>query len=260
MIPAAVFGAVIGLALGSLGGGGAVLAVPALVYGAGLPLRIAIPTSLAVVAVSSLGGLLPRARRTLVRWPIAAVFALTGAPAAFGGTALGQLLPQRWLLLAFAALMAVVALRMLRSGEERGGACRTVEGGIDWRSCLPKSIAAGALVGVLTGLFGVGGGFVVVPALTTLLGIGSRAAVATSLVVVFANSATGLVAHAGAVQLDYGLLGVFAGTALVVSVLAGAFAARLPARLVREWFARVVLTVAAGVALAAVFAPSALGG
>lgn len=260
MVLTGLFGAVIGLALGLLGAGGSILAVPALVYGAGQPLSMAIPTSLAVVAVSSLGGIAPRTRRAYVRWPVALVFGAAGIPAAFAGTALGRLIPQRWLLLAFAALMVVVAVRMLRGGENHAGACRTGEGGIDWRSCLPKSLGAGAGVGVLTGLFGVGGGFVIVPALAALLGLEAHAAVATSLVIVLINSLAGLAAHATtAASLDYTLLAVFAGTALVVSSVAGRLAPRLPADTLRRWFAHVVLTVAAGVALTATLNPGALG-
>lgn len=257
---AVVFGAVIGLALGLLGAGGSILAVPALVYGVGQPLHTAIPTSLAVVALSSLGGLLPRERRTTVWWPVALIFGAAGTPAAFGGTALGKLFPQRWLLLAFAALMVVVAVRMLRSGENDAGACRTQQGGINWRSCLPKSLLAGALVGVLTGLFGVGGGFVIVPALTLLLGLEAQQAVATSLVVVLINAVAGLAAHAGAAEnLDYQVLLLFAGTSLVVSVVAARVSTWLNSATVRRWFSYVVLAVAAFVAVAAIVNPSALG-
>lgn len=257
---AAVFGAVIGLALGLLGAGGSILAVPALVYGVGLPWETAIPTSLVVVALSSMGALLPRERRTAVRWPVAVVFGAAGIPAAFAGTALGKLVPQRWLLLAFAALMIVVAVRMLRGGENQTGACRTVQGGINWRTCLPKSVITGASVGVLTGLFGVGGGFVVVPALTLLLGLGAQQAVATSLVVVLINSVAGFAAHAGtAGDIDYRILLLFAGAALVVSVVAARWSAKLDAATVRRWFAVVVLAVAVFVATAAVVNPSAVG-
>ncbi|MFF5986414.1 sulfite exporter TauE/SafE family protein [Prauserella flavalba] len=256
----AVFGAMTGLAVGLLGAGGSILAVPALVFGAGEDLRTAIPTSLAVVALSSLGGVLPRARRRAVWWPVALVFGAAGTAAAFGGAALGRLLPQRWLLLAFAALMVVVGLRMLRGGEERAGACRTREGGVDWRSCLPQSLLAGALVGVLTGLFGVGGGFVIVPALTLLLGLGAREAVATSLVVVLINSVAGLVAHAGSAGgIDYRVLLVFAGASLAVSIVAARVSTRLEPATVRRWFAFVVLVVAAFVAVAAIVDPAALG-
>ncbi|GAA1253114.1 sulfite exporter TauE/SafE family protein [Prauserella halophila] len=260
MYLAVIFGALVGLALGLLGAGGSILAVPALVYGVGQPLQTAIPTSLAVVALSSLGGLAPRERRIAVRWPVALVFGAAGVPAAFGGTALGRLFPQHWLLLAFAVLMAVVAVRMLRVGDDSTGACRTREGGVDWRSCLPKAVLAGAAVGVLTGLFGVGGGFVVVPALTLLLGLGAQEAVATSLAVVLINAVAGFAAHWGtAAEIDYRVLLLFAGGALVVSAVAARFSARLNPATVRRWFSYVVLTVAIFVAGAAFAGPAALG-
>lgn len=260
MLPAALFGVVIGLLLGLLGAGGSILAVPALVYGVGQPLPTAIPTALAVVGLSSFGALLPGERRSQVRWPVALVFGGAGIPAAFAGAALGGLVPQRWLLLAFAALMLVVGLRMALGADERVGACRTAGGGVDWRTCLPKSVLAGVVVGVLTGLFGVGGGFVIVPALALLLGLRTREAVATSLVVVLINSAAGLVAHLGtAPRMDYGVLLVFAGTALVVSAVVGRAAGRLNTDTVRRWFAHVVIAVAVLVAATAVVNPGAFG-
>lgn len=260
-ILALLFGAVIGLTLGLLGAGGSILAVPALVYGVGQPLSAAIPASLAVVAVSSLGGMLPKARRQAVQWRIAGVFGAAGIPAAFAGTVLGGLLPQRWLFLAFAVLMVVVAARMLRGSDEPRGACRTREGSINWRSCLPKSLLAGLGVGMLTGLFGVGGGFVIVPALSLLLGLGAQQAVATSLAVVFINSVAGLTAHASAVQgIDYTVLVVFALSSLAVSLAAARLAPRMPAAMLRRWFAYVVLAVAAAVAFTAIAAPGALTG
>jgi uncharacterized protein len=257
---AVVFGAAIGLVLGLLGAGGSILAVPALVYGVGEPLQTAVPTSLAVIALSSLGSLLPRERRASVRWPVALVFGAAGVPAAFGGAALGRLFPQRWLLLAFAALMIVVAVQMLRGGENHSGACRARDGRVNWRSCVPKSVLAGAVVGALTGLFGVGGGFIVVPVLTLLLGLGAQQAVATSLVVVLINSAAGLTAHADALDsIDHRVLLLFAASALVVSLVAARLSTRLNASTVRRCFAFVVLAVAAFVAAAAIVNPSALG-
>ncbi|SDO97144.1 hypothetical protein SAMN04487905_101291 [Actinopolyspora xinjiangensis] len=261
MIAAVAFGLVIGLAVGLLGAGGSILAVPALVYGVGLPLRIAVPASLLIVALSSVGGLLTRERRERVLWPVALVFGAAGVPAAFAGTAVGRWLPDRWLLLAFAVLMAVVAVRMLSGGDGEGGSCRTDAGGIEWRSCLPRSLLTGAGVGVLTGLFGVGGGFVVVPALTLLLGLAAQPAVATSLVVVLINALGGLIAHAGVLdEVRYPVVLAFAGTALVVSVLAGGLATRLRAETIRHWFAYVVLVIAVGVGTSALLAPAALNG
>lgn len=261
MILAGVFGLVIGAALGLLGAGGSILAVPALVYGVGQPLPAALFGSLLVVGVSAVGGLVARLRAGVIRWPIAGVFAAAGVPTAFAGTAIGRLLPDQGLLIAFSVLMAVVAVRMLREDpdDEPGGACRTGGGGINRRSCLPKALAAGAAVGLLTGLFGVGGGFIIVPALTLLLGLTAAEAVATSLVIVTLTSAAGLAAHAAAAaSVDYPVIGVFAAAALLASLAAGRVSNRLPGDVLRRGFAYLILVIAAGVAAAAVFAPAAL--
>ncbi len=259
MILAGVFGLVIGATVGLLGAGGSILAGPALVYGVGQPVAAALFGSLLVVAVSAAGGLVPRLRAGVIRWPVALVFATAGVPTAFAGAAVGRLLADQWLLVAFAMLMVVVAVWMLRGDPEAGGACRTCGGGINWRSCLPKALAAGAGVGGLTGLFGVGGGFVVVPALTLLLGLTATEAVATSLVVVTITSLAGLAAHAAAASaVDYPVIAVFAGAALPASLAAGRVANRLPAAVLRRGFAYLILAIAAGVAATALFAPAAL--
>ncbi|GAA3119484.1 sulfite exporter TauE/SafE family protein [Streptosporangium carneum] len=242
---------VVGLTLGLLGAGGSVLAVPVLVYGVGQPMTVAIPTSLLVVAVSSAGALLPRIGGGQVRWPVAAVFAAGGVPAALAGAAVGRALPEWLTLPGFAVVMAVVAVRMIRGGESHGGACRTGAGRVDRRRCLPRALAAGAGVGLLTGVFGVGGGFAVVPALTLLLGLAASEAVATSLVVILVNAAAGFAGHAGAADLDYGIALTFAAGALLTSLLAGRFAGRLPEKRVRRLFAWTVLALAPVVAAGA---------
>ncbi|MBC6445920.1 sulfite exporter TauE/SafE family protein [Actinokineospora xionganensis] len=261
ILPAAAFGVGIGTALGLLGAGGSILAIPALVYGLGQPLSVAVPTSLVVVAVSAAGGLAARWRTKAIRLPVALVFAAASVPAAFAGTALGKRLPDRWLLVAFAVLMVLVAVRMLTGTAERDGACRVVGGAVNWRGCLPKALAVGAVVGVLAGMFGVGGGFVIVPALTMLLGLTAPEAVGTSLVIIVVTSLGALAAHAPTMpDLDYGVILVFAGAALAASLIAGLFGNRLPARTVTRAFAYVVLVVAVGVATTALLAPAALHG
>lgn len=243
MLLAIAFGVVIGLSTGLLGAGGSILAVPALVYGVGQPLSTAVPTALVVVAASAIGGLCSRSRLRLVRWPVALVFGITGIPGTIGGAALGRSLPQDWLMLGFAALMIVVAARMFRSGNPAG----TADG---FGQPTPKTAAAGAGVGVLTGLFGVGGGFVIVPALTLLLGLTAQQAIANSMVVITINSISGLIAHADVVaQLDIGVLVAFATTAMLVSIAAARFSTRLPASTVRRAFAWAVLAIAAGVGI-----------
>jgi uncharacterized membrane protein YfcA len=251
IITVVAFGLVIGLLLGLLGAGGSILAVPALVYGVGLPMRAAVPAALLVVGASALTGLPHRVRHGLVRWPIALVFGAAGLPAAFGGTALGRMLPEPWLMAGFSALMVIVAIRMLIRGRQDSGVCRAHAGVVDWRSCLPKAVTAGVVVGFLTGLFGVGGGFVIVPALTLLLGLSAPAAVATSLVVIVLNSAWGLLAHASAASaLDWPVALTFAAAAMAASLLAARLAARVPPDRLRRTFAALVLVVAAGVVTA----------
>ncbi|MPZ66742.1 MAG: TSUP family transporter [Pseudonocardiaceae bacterium] len=253
LVPAGLLGAGTGVALGLVGGGGSILAVPALVYGLGMPIGQAVSTSLLVVAATAAAGVLPRLRRGEVRWAVAGVFGVAGAGAAFGGAAVNRLLSERVLLGVLAALMLVVGASLLRGQPEPWGACDVPGGGIDWRSCLPKALVIGAGVGFLTGLLGVGGGFVIVPALTWLLGLPIPVAIATSLVILGLNSLAGLAAHLGQLQLDLTVGGVFLGAAAVAALAAGLVAARLPERVLRSGFAGLVLAVAVFVAVATAF-------
>ncbi|MEJ5867657.1 sulfite exporter TauE/SafE family protein [Pseudokineococcus sp. 5B2Z-1] len=241
-----VLGLAVGVLLGLLGSGGSILAVPVLVYVAGLPLSQAIPVSLVVVGAASATAVLPRLRR--VQWRIAAVMGAAGAGAAYGGTALGRLLPESAVLLGFAAVMVAAGARMLRRTDEHaGGSCALPGGGVDWRHCLVRAVGAGAAVGFLTGLFGVGGGFLLVPALTLLLGLPMVAAVPTSLVVVLLNAVVGFAAHAGGTDVDWTRAAVFAGAAVAGSLAAGRLASRVDGSRLRRAFAVVVLLVAAAV-------------
>jgi uncharacterized membrane protein YfcA len=186
-----------------------------------------------------------------VHWRIALIVGAAGIPTALAGGVANRHLDQRWLLLAFAAIMVVAAVRMLRGHEEAGGVCELPGGGVAWRRCLPRAIATGLVVGILTGLLGVGGGFLLVPALIVALGLRTPTAVATSLVVIVINSAAGLVPYldAGAGGgLDWSIVAPFAVAAVAASLPAGRLARRLPASRLRRGFAVLVLVVAAGVA------------
>ncbi|ANZ27222.1 permease [Rhodococcus sp. WB1] len=250
---ALVLGAVIGVLLGLLGGGGSILAVPALVYGLGLDFRQAIPISLIVVGAAALSGAIPKARAGQVDWRLAAVFAAAGIPATFAGTAVGTLLPQPVLLVGFAVVMVVAGIRMLRESDDAGTACKTGDFGIDWRRCAPRAIPAGLGVGFLTGLFGVGGGFLIIPALVMLLGLEMGVAVGTSLVVIVANSAAGLIAHLGDADIDWSITAAFAGAAVVASLVAGHLGTRMETGRLRRWFAYLVFVVAAYVLVDTLF-------
>ena len=249
---ALTFGAVIGVLLGLLGGGGSILAVPALVFGLGLSMEQAIPISLIVVGVASAVGALPKVRAHQIEWRLAGIFAATGIPATFAGTALGRLLPERALLIGFAAVMVVAGVRMLADRGNTGTVCSTGDSGINWRRCAPRSISAGLAVGFLTGLFGVGGGFLIVPALVLVLGIEMPVAVGTSLVIIVANSATGLISHLSGTSIDWKVTAAFAGTAIVGSLVAGQLGARVDTDRLQRWFAYLVFAVAAYVLVDAV--------
>jgi uncharacterized membrane protein YfcA len=259
MTAALGLGLVIGLLLGLLGGGGSILAVPALVYGVGMPLAAAVPTSLVVVGISSAAALIPRLREGQVQWRLAAVFGAAGASAAFAGAAVNRLLEPRVVLAGFAAMMVAAGVRMLREQTTVGGDCALPGGGINWRGCLPKAIGSGVVVGFLTGLFGVGGGFLIIPALVLLLGLPMTVAVGTSLVIIVINSVAGFIAHAGNAALDYPVVGAFTAAAVVGSLAAARLASRLPAERLRRWFAYLVFAVAAFVVVQALINPSAAG-
>ncbi|NAZ83432.1 TSUP family transporter [Kineococcus sp. R8] len=238
-----VLGLAIGLLLGLLGGGGSILAVPALVYGAGVPLASSVLTSLLVVGVSSATSVLPRLR--LVQWRLAAVIGGSGVASAFAGAALNRRLDPRVVLVGFAVLMVVAGVRMLQGTGAGTASSVRDDGTLDWRRCLPRAVPAGLAVGFLAGLFGVGGGFLVVPALVLLLGLPMAAAVATSLVVVVLNSASGFAAHAGEAPVDAGVTAAFTVAAVAGSLAAARLAPRVPADHLRRGFAVLVLVVAA---------------
>ena len=145
--------------------------MPALVYAAGQTLPQAVTTSLLVVGITALVALLPRLRTGQVVCRIAVLFGGAGAATAFAGAAVNRLLPDAVTLTLFAALMVVAALRMLRGGPASGAACATDAGTVNWRRCLPRTLAGGLVVGFLTGLLGVGGGFLIIPLLVLVLGL-----------------------------------------------------------------------------------------
>ncbi|MFH5824312.1 sulfite exporter TauE/SafE family protein [Georgenia sp. AZ-5] len=239
-----IVGVVVGLVVGTLGGGGGVLTVPALVYLLDQDPHVAAASSLVIVGATSATSLLPHVRAGHVRWREGAVFAVLAVAATVGGTMLSLLLDGIVLMAGFAALLMVVAILMLR--RARGGNpapdARLFRRPA-WRRAL-RVVLWAAVVGLLTGFFGVGGGFAVVPALTLALGFRTREAVGTSLLVIAVSSAVGLGARLGAgADVDWALVAAFAAA----SVLAGQLGARVSARARPQ-----VLTAAFAVLLAAV--------
>ncbi|WP_123027356.1 sulfite exporter TauE/SafE family protein [Mycolicibacterium stellerae] len=239
-----IFGAIIGVLLGLLGGGGSILAVPVLVYALGLDVAQAIPISLIVIAIASAVGALPKVRAHRVQWRLAGIFAAAGIPATILGTAVGKHLPQHALMLGFAVVMVAAGVRMLRDNGDTGTACTVGNAGINWRRCAPRSIPAGLVVGFLTGLFGVGGGFLIIPSLVLMLGVEMPIAVGTSLLIVTVNSAAAVFSHLHGVRIDWGITNAFVGTAIVGSLIAGNVGSTVDTSRLQHWFAYLVFAVA----------------
>jgi uncharacterized membrane protein YfcA len=242
---AMALGAAIGVLLGLLGGGGSILAVPALVYVLGLGIGQAIPTSLIVIGIASAVGVLPKVWAHQVQWRLAGIFATAGIPATFVGAAVGRHLPQSVVLIGFAVVMIAAGVRMLLDSADTGTACRVGNEGINWRRCAPRSIPAGFLVGLLTGLFGVGGGFLIIPALVLMLGVEMPIAIGTSLLIIVANSAAGVISHLSGVGINWSITAAFVGTAIAGSLMAGHLGTTVDTRKLQHWFAYLVFAVAA---------------
>ncbi|MEU8973385.1 sulfite exporter TauE/SafE family protein [Streptomyces monashensis] len=230
-------GAVIGLTLGALGGGGSVLAVPALIYLLGFTPVAATTAALVIVSVTSATALSAHARDGHVRWRTGLLFAAAGIGPAMLGGALASRLPATVLTVGFAVVAGVAALRMMRRRAPAEEAAAPVRPG--------RAAVAGAGLGAVTGVLGVGGGFLAVPALVSVLGMRMRTAVGTSLLVITINSLAALVTRTGTASgLDWGLIGPFAGAAVLGAWDGRRLSARLPARTLQRAFAVVLLAVA----------------
>jgi uncharacterized membrane protein YfcA len=245
-----LLGSLVGLSLGLTGGGGSIFAVPLLVYGLGLDFREAVALSLAIVGTTALYGASIQARRKVVLWGAGGVLGLGGIFTAPFGAALGHQIPQRLSLMLFAGLMLVVGWQMIVGRREMALAAiacqQTPQGELrfSWR-CAAKLLAAGMFAGILSGIFGVGGGFLLVPALLLVTGISIDSAMATSLVSIAIISASGFIANIN--QLNSETLSVallfFLGS--VLGMTGGAAVKRyLPAHTLRRIFGAVIIGTA----------------
>jgi hypothetical protein len=235
LLLALAFSTLIGLSLGLLGGGGSILAVPVLVYVARVDVHAAIGMSLAVVGATALVGGLAHARAGRADLRAGAVFGGAGMLGAPLGAQATHAVAPRVLMLLFAALMLVVATLMLRHrGAAPPGRPRSRPAAVP---------AAGFGVGLLTGFLGVGGGFLIVPALALLAGLPIHHAVGTSLLVIAANAAAGLLAHLGRGGVPLGLTGAFTAAAVLGALAGVRVAASLDPLRLRRGFALFVILV-----------------
>ncbi len=219
-------GSLVGFTLALVGGGGSILAVPLLVHLVGMKQpHLAIGTSAVAVALNAGFGLLGHARAGNVRWPCASVFAAIGVAGAFAGAAIGKQVDGQALLAAFAVLMLVVAILMLRKGE----AVPTTTVRLS-RGNAPALIGAGGATGLLSGFFGIGGGFLAVPGLMVATGMGSLNAIGSSLVAVTAFGATTATSYALSGLVDWPLAALFVAGGVLGSLGGAGVAKRLSAR------------------------------
>jgi uncharacterized membrane protein YfcA len=214
-------GSIVGFSLGLVGGGGSILAVPLLVYVVGLDNpHVAIGTSAIAVALNAAANLAMHARAGNVRWHCAIVFAAAGVAGAFLGSTLGKMMDGQRLLALFAVLMMVVGALMLRDRARVGEAHVSLS-----RENLPKLLGLGLSAGVLSGFFGIGGGFLIVPALMLATGMQALNAIGSSLVSVTAFGLTTAGNYAWSGLVDWPLAGLFIAGGLLGGLL-GARSAR----------------------------------
>ncbi|MFN8444688.1 MAG: sulfite exporter TauE/SafE family protein [Caldilineaceae bacterium] len=232
-----LFGFAIGLTLGLLGGGGSILTVPVLVYVVGLSPQAAVTASLMIVGINSGMGAFLHQRLGTLNWRVALVFGGVGMVAAYISGNLSHLLPATVLMILFALLMLLVGAYMIFSKppsneklEMRG-----------W----PVIVVSGFGVGLLTGFLGVGGGFLIVPALVVLVGLPMRQAVGTSLIVIAMNSLAGLLGHLNSGAIDMTVVTLFAVAGISGSLVGTRLTRIIKPEMLRTSFAVFVMLLAA---------------
>lgn len=260
---AAALGLLMGAVIGGLGGGGGVLTIPVLVYALGQSAQDATTSSAVIVGVTAAVGAVARIKGGGVDWRTGAALGVVGIPTAYLGTLLNRHVSQPVLLLAFATLTIVAAVAMLAGARgDRGPAAHDDPDGAgggggaatatrvrvtraDLLSTAATVVACGAVVGFLTGFLGVGGGFLVVPALVIVLRMPMASAVGTSLLVIAVNSISSIVSRFGAMHLDWRVIVPFAIAAVLGTLIGRRVADKLSGATLTTSFA--VMLVAVGI-------------
>ena len=242
-----IAGIVTGVLLGIFGSGGSIITMPALLYLLDVEPKSAIAMSLGIVAVTASLTAWQHWRQGNVNLRITVVFGLFGVIGTYAGARLGVVTPVVVQLTVFAAVMYAAAWRMLKPApvhKSVGAACTDCPDGhcdeLDYRHIALHGIG----VGVLTGVVGVGGGFLIVPALVLLSGLSMKQAVGTSLSIVAVKSLAGFAGYAGAVPIDDGLMAGFTAIAVAGSVVGSRLCHRLPADRLKKGFGGFLLLVA----------------
>lgn len=237
--------ALIGLSLGLMGGGGSILTVPIFVYVLGFAAKPAIAMSLPVVGATSLVGAIGHWRAGNVRVRTALIFGMIAMAGAYFGARLAVFIPGAVQLTLLAAVMLVAAVSMLRAARPAASEDESMEnlGDRSASSSTGTLLVVGFAVGVLTGVVGIGGGFLIVPALVVLGRVPMKQAVGTSLLVIAMNSAAGFLGYAGQVAVPWGFLAGFTAVA-IAGILAGTYLVRfVSARTLKRGFAVFLLAI-----------------
>jgi uncharacterized protein len=252
-------GTLVGFFLGLTGGGGGIFAVPLLVYGLGVPAHEAVGISLLTVGNTSLAGFVQRAWSGMVEFPTGLLFAVAGMAGAPAGSLLAERVPDAILLGLFALVMLVVAVLMWRKAADAGVSLplivddrvgptcqRDPEGKLRLTSrCAVLLALVGLGTGMLAGLFGVGGGFIIVPALVMFSGMGMQRAIGTSLLVITLISVSGTTSHLlGGNDLSLSIAGVFTLGSLAGLLAGTGLAHRLAGPTLQKVFAVAIVAVA----------------
>ena len=228
----------VGVSLGLLGGGGSILTVPLLAYVAGMDARPAIATSLLVVGVTSTVSAITHAKAGRVKWRIALLFGAAAMAGAYTGGRLARFVPGTVLLIAFAMIMIAAGIAMLLGRKDSQQ--------YDGAQPLPliKITLMGVGVGVISGLVGAGGGFLLVPALVLLTGLPMPVAVGTSLVIISMQSFAGFAGHLTTEHIDWHLAAYVTAAAVVGALIGGRLVAKVDPATLRKLFGWFVLFMA----------------
>lgn len=256
MLTASILGIMTGLVLGLTGAGGGILAVPALVVGLGFDMTAAAPVALIAVGTAALVGAIDGLHKHQVRYKAAFFMAVLGAVFSGAGVRLAHSLSETFLATLFSMIMVLIAVRMVRQAQGRAGSahdnldkpCKLnpMTGRLQWtRQCALTLAGIGSVTGLLAGMLGVGGGFIIVPAFKRFTDIGMRSIISTSLMLialVSLSAAAGTVFLHGAVIPPLGW--VFIGSAIAGMVVGRVIAARIPAQLLQLGFAALTFSAA----------------
>jgi uncharacterized membrane protein YfcA len=236
-------GGLVGFTLGLFGGGGSILAVPLMVYVVGVPsAHLAIGTSAFAVAANAFTNLIGHARLGNVKWRCAGIYSVAGIIGALIGSSIGKMVDGQKLLVLFALLMLVVGILMFKKRGAEGDPCAQCS-----RENVHKVAGFGAMTGIFSGFFGIGGGFLIVPGLVASTGMPILYAIGSSLVAVTAFGLTTALNYALSGYVDWVLAAIFVGGGVAGGIVGASFARHLSTRkgMLNSLFATLIFVVAA---------------